>query len=520
MATSLRYPKGQAFFDNNGAVLASGSLTYYQATTTTLQNVYSDAAGLVALPNPVSLNASGRAVDGSNNPVAIYLKDGGTDYKEVIKNSAGTTLYTDDNIPEPIDLTANLSDFAKPQTEASTDTSATVNLDVADFGKLRLANTASNSITYNLPSAASVGNGKSILVKKVSPSNTVTADASGSDTIDGGGVFSWTANNATYEFVSDGANWRVKVDLQAAGIVPQGYLTLVTGTPVHTADQSAKTSVFYTPDKGNLIPLYDGIRVFSELTLSLVSSHSASTIYDIFVWSENGVVTIGTGPAWSASTAGAGSRGTGAGTTELTRLNGIIVNAVSMTTRNGSTTYTVAANRATYVGSIFIDGTQGQVTCHRSFGQSRKWGLWNAYNRRPIILKAGDSTASWTYATATLRASNNNPANSLTVFTGLAEELFDLSFVQNTDPPTNLHFRAQVGIGVDSTTAASGFAGITAAMETGGDVTFAPLHAAHILAPLLGRSVITSLEQKISGTPDAEFLGGNEDMQLTARWMG
>jgi putative ABC transport system permease protein len=35
-----------------------------------------------------------------------------------------------------------------------------------------------------------------------------------------------------------------------------------------------------------------------------------------------------------------------------------------------------------------MDGTNGQVTCHRSFGQSRKWGLWNAYNRRPLYLKA------------------------------------------------------------------------------------------------------------------------------------
>jgi hypothetical protein len=209
MATQIRYPKGTPFFDNNGAILASGTITYYQAGTTTLQSVYSDADGLVALPNPVTLNSAGRAVDGSSSPVAIYLKDGGTDYKEVIKNASGTTLYTDDDIPEPVDPTASLSDFAKPLTEVSTDTSGTVSLTAADFGKLRLANTASGSITYNLPSAAAVGNGKPIGIKKTSPSNSVTLDASGSDVIDGGATYTWMPDDQTIWITSDGANWQV-----------------------------------------------------------------------------------------------------------------------------------------------------------------------------------------------------------------------------------------------------------------------------------------------------------------------
>src|SRR6185369_459996 len=38
------------------------------------------------------------------------------------------------------------------------------------------------------------------------------------------------------------------------------------------------------------------------------------------------------------------------------------------------------------------DSSAGQVTCHRAWGQSRKWGVWSAYNRQPLYLKAGDST--------------------------------------------------------------------------------------------------------------------------------
>jgi len=166
---------------------------------------------------------------------------------------------------------------------------------------------------------------------------------------------------------------------------PQGRLTLVTATPVMTSDQVSKTAVYYTPYNGNLVPIYNGTSFtpieFSELTLTLAAQHATNTIYDVFVWSESGVMTIGTGPAWDTSTAGSGDRGTGASTTEITRINGVLVNSVSATMRNSSTTYSVGANLATYVGSILIDGSAGQVTCHTSYGQSRKWSVWNAYNR-------------------------------------------------------------------------------------------------------------------------------------------
>jgi microcystin-dependent protein len=83
-----------------------------------------------------------------------------------------------------------------------------------------------------------------------------------------------------------------------------------------------------------------------------------------------------TGPAWSSLT----SRGTGAGTTELTRLNGFLTNKVQITGRNGSTTYTIAANRATYLGTFQTDsGAAGAVT--DSFGTRN---LWNAYNLEVI----------------------------------------------------------------------------------------------------------------------------------------
>jgi hypothetical protein len=120
-------------------------------------------------------------------------------------------------------------------------------------------------------------------------------------------------------------------------------LTPTSGSPVITGDASASTAVYYEPFVGNLVPIYNGSTMtpteFAALTLTLASQHVASSIYDVFVFSNSGAVTLVTGPAWSNVTAGSCARGTGASTTELTRIKGLYVNAVSMTARNGSTTY-------------------------------------------------------------------------------------------------------------------------------------------------------------------------------------
>lgn len=84
---------------------------------------------------------------------------------------------------------------------------------------------------------------------------------------------------------------------------PLGRLTLVSATPVMVSDQTAKTSIFYTPYIGAIVPIYNGTSwsafSFAELTMALDASNQLiSNIYDLFVWSNAGVVTIGAGPAW------------------------------------------------------------------------------------------------------------------------------------------------------------------------------------------------------------------------------
>lgn len=298
---------------------------------------------------------------------------------------------------------------------------------------------------------------------------------------------------------------------------PGGYLTLTTGVPVLTEDVIAGTSVYYTPDVGAQAPFSDGSAIameeFSQLTLTLHSNHVASNIYDVFLFKESGVQMIGTGPAWNTATAGSGARGTGTGTTELERWKGFLVNKNSMTVRNGASTYTVGAREGIYVGSIFMDGTNGQISCHRSYGQNRKWGVWNYYNRKRIILKAGDSTSSWSYNSSTIRQSRAQTGNRATVFCGLAEEIIEASFKQNVEGTADDELT--LGVGVNSTTTFSGNTGILRC--NGGEGM--TVVAKSIIAPVLGISNINCLEQANSGTVDSLY-GGEDDMQLTVEWRG
>jgi hypothetical protein len=300
--------------------------------------------------------------------------------------------------------------------------------------------------------------------------------------------------------------------------IPQGRITLTSLTPVLVSDVSAGTTVYYTPYIGSLIPIYDGttfsITQFTELTMAMNSNHVASTLYDFFVINDAGTIRLVTGPAWNNSTAGSCSRSTGAGTTELERLNGLWVNKNDITARYGATTVAVSARRATYVGTMFVDGTNGQVSCHVSFGQSRKWGVWNAYNRQPIALAAGDSTASWTYATNTIRAANGTAANSFTFLAGLPEELLEAHY--RVRASTSINTTGQIGIGVNSTTAYSGVQGI---MVSGGTQGLdQDLNAIYRAVPAIGIHTITALERGINNT--TTFNGLSTQTLLSGVWRG
>lgn len=400
-------------------------------------------------------------------------------------------------------------------------TSTAISYTVISTDQGKLVRATASGITITTPDATDVDS-PFVFELLNDSSGDITLDGSGSQTVDGDASVTVPAGTGA-RVRTDGSNWFTGgQNFQRTLIVPQGRLTPVSATPVIAAN-AAVTSLFYTFFVGNLIPIPNGtlfnVREFSELTLTLVSAHAASTIYDVFIFDNSGTLTIGTGPAWTNSAAGAGSRGTGAGTTELERLKGMFVNKVSMTARNGSTTYTVDAKSGIYVGSIFIDTVAGQVTCHVDFGQARKWGVWNAYNRKQVFLKGGDSTASWTTATTNFAQSRADANNFVHVFSGLPEEAFDLRFTQMVTSAVGVSTSdAQIGLGYNSTSVLSGREGQHLFTSAGNNTLRSTINAEYNAPPALGLQKINALEKSSSGTVNNTYHGTEAFMLYSARY--
>lgn len=276
----------------------------------------------------------------------------------------------------------------------------------------------------------------------------------------------------------DAAAARIVLGLDGAGAVIQhgdigfplarafgGRLTLVSGSPIVTADQLAKTTIYYTPFVGDLMPIYNGARweqkQFSELALSLDSDaghtgyHQSGKNFDLFAVDDAGVIRLCSGPAWSSDTA----RGAGAGTTELTRLNGLLVNANAMTARFGAAagnTVAVPANRASYLGSFRASAngqTQFSFGAVSAGGTEAKLFLWNMYNRRGVSAFVGDNTDSWAYSTATIRASNNSATMRVSLIVGQNDDDFDAEHLALVSGSSSV---GSAGVGLDSTAAFNG----------------------------------------------------------------
>jgi len=445
--------------DANGNPYVGAKLYVYVPGTTTPAAIYADAALSVPLSNPLS-GVTGS--DAAGNFPRAYIAAGA--YKLRAETAAGVLIWQEDNIDTGLSAGSGALPIASGGTGGITAAAARTNLHVPSNSELAA----------------------------------LASDISG-----------------------------LQASLQNIVSMPQGYLTLTSGVPVITGSVNAATAVYYTPVIGNLVAICDGSGfntvAFSELTLTLSSNHTASNIYDVFVFKDAGITTIGTGPAWNTATAGSGARGTGAGTTELTRaVGGLWTNAFAMTARNGATTYAVSANQGTYVGSLYIDGTNGQITCHRDFGQLRKWGVWNAYNRMPIILQAGDSTGSWSYTTSAWRPSNGSTSNSLTVFTGLAEEIFNNSFLQTgATSDNNSTSSMSIAIGWNSTNTPTGKQGVhrTSLSASGAFNQTKDMMASFIKAPALGINVVNSLENG-NGSNSASFQGSSSGMLLMSQYNG
>lgn len=243
-------------------------------------------------------------------------------------------------------------------------------------------------------------------------------------------IYSWPAVQGTAsQFLSnngsDSLSWATPVfpvDLGSCNL----RLTLTSGVPVTTTDVTGATNVFVTPVRGGQCAFYDGTATWTMLTnpeITVAVPATTSTIYDLWCRNNSGTMACDT-TAWTNDTTRA---------TALAPQNNVLVKSGDTTRR--------------FIGTFRTTAVSGRT--EDSFTARY---IWNYYNRVPRELKRLETTASWTYTTATFREANASTANQIGVVVGLAETAMSLSIRALVSNSGGGAVHATVGIGVDSTT--------------------------------------------------------------------
>lgn len=277
-----------------------------------------------------------------------------------------------------------------------------------------------------------------------------------------------------------------------------GRLTLTSGTPVLQSDVTAATTIYYTTHRHGLISLYDGAKFvtwpFTEQSVALDTTNVTSgNLYDLFMFLNAGVPTLGYGPAWTTPGSGSAAR-----SAAIARMLGIWTNHASITLRqNSTTTFTVGANLARYVGTFYA-AANGQTAMQfkpaaASGGNSPVLGLFNADNRLLITsIERDNNTGGWTYASTTWRpydGASSNIKNRITYVDGLAEVYVSAKSQTYCTGSAFIGSHGSVQNSITATPAVGSFfqnSGVTSVPDTFG--------------PVLGLNYIQMMEVSMSGT--------------------
>lgn len=279
-------------------------------------------------------------------------------------------------------------------------------------------------------------------IKSVTPGQLVSGTTAGVSSLNGltGGLS--VVAGAGVNVTAGGSS----VTVAAAVPHPGGRLTLTSGTPVMTATASAQTTLYYASYVSNVVPYFTGtVDAIDTIPSNQVSTamQAASTgalniagVFDVW-WEGNTnhnicVATNGSGGGWPSDT-GASNTARGTGYTQLDRTTRpYITNKNALTNcYNGSTNYgSIAANKATYLGSIYTSAA-GQVTYQfgtsASGGGAGMFGVWNMYNRVNVKTTVEDTFTSATVTFGSIVAFNaagvgSGLNNRVSYVQGLAED--------------------------------------------------------------------------------------------------
>jgi hypothetical protein len=261
----------------------------------------------------------------------------------------------------------------------------------------------------------------------------ITLNPDGAETIDGSATLDLAAGQSCM-VCCDGAELYVigvlgmsqtTADGRYSSIQNDFRLSLTSGTPVTTADVTAATTIYCVPYKGNRISLYSGTEWLSytsaQFSLALGTLTSGKP-YDVFAYINAGVPTLEF-LVWTDDTTRA---------TALAYQDGVLVKSGDATRR--------------YLGSFYTtSSTQTEDSKEKRY-------LFNYYHQVLRDLRRRETTATWTYQTATSRIANNNAANIVSVLVGVDESAISINLSAVAQNANNI--KVYAGIGVDSTTTA------------------------------------------------------------------
>lgn len=266
-------------------------------------------------------------------------------------------------------------------------------------------------------------------------------------------------------------------------------LTLTSGAPVTQSDVTAATNVYVTPyvrDGGGpaFCTFYDGVSVWSSIAATEVTvalgTLTSGLPYDIFCYSNSGVIACDAPVAWTNTTTRA---------TALAFQNGVYVKSGTTTRR--------------YVGSFYTAST---TTTEDSFAKRYVYSYYGRITRR---LRVTESTDTWDYTTATYQQARAQATNQIDVMVGVAESTLRVEVHAIAESTTSQ--AAQVSIGQDGITPASNVLGQACtpfSTPVGGQC-----NASLDIAPAVGRHYYTWLERSTaSGT--THWYGDNGDSTL------
>ena len=218
----------------------------------------------------------------------------------------------------------------------------------------------------------------------------------------------------------------------------EGRLTLTSGSPITTSDVTGASIIYFSPYKGNKISLYDGSSMWKlySFSESSISVPNLTQMNDVFIYDNAGTPTLEL-TAWTNTTTRA---------TALSLQNGVYVKSSDTTRRYVGTFYSISGGSGTTEDSL------------------AKRYLYNYYNRVSKPMKnVTETTDTWTYTTATFRQANANTANQLNFVVGVIED--QVTARVNSTWASNqaaLTVSISVAIGLNSTTAYSGYPGMSA----------------------------------------------------------